>query len=102
MSDYNQKVVWVGTVLGEYTTDEFEKFFIDTLGYHVKYVEEFKMNNTGVNCILFSLCSDDVPKFALFRITTTDMKWFEDWVDNNRNDIPKYVLEKYNDYLFIN
>ena len=65
----------------------------------MKYVEEFKMDDTGMNCILFGMCSKDIPKFTMFRITTNDMKWFEDWVDNNRSGIPKYILTKYADYL---
>ena len=96
---YEQKVVWVGTILGDSTVEDFENFFLNELGYHVKYVEEFKMTDTGSNCILFGLCGKEVPKFAMFRITTPDMKWFEDWVDNYREGIPEYILNKYKDYL---
>ena len=30
---YEQKVVWMGTILGDSTVEEFEEFFLNELGY---------------------------------------------------------------------
>ena len=103
MNDYVQKVVWIGTVLGDASTDDFEKFFLKELGFHVKYDGEFKMvggHYDGLNCIVFNLHNDDVSKFAMFRITTDDMKWLEDFFDNEGvNNFPEEFHENYSNYL---
>lgn len=95
---YEQKVIWIGTVLGDSSIEDFEKFFLETLGYHVKYVEEFKMVEgfyKNLNCIVFSICSNEIPKFAMFRLTTSDMKWLEDFWENEKGNIPLDIYEKY-------
>ena len=94
-----KKVVWIGTLLGDATTDDFENFFLDSLGYHVEYEEEFKVQGgyyNGLTCIVFGICSKEIPKFALFRLTTNDMKWWEDFRDNNYDCIPEEIILKYN------
>lgn len=100
---FEQKVVWIGTVLGDASIGEFEDYFLNELNFHIKYEEEFKMQGgcyEGLNCIVFSICAKEIPKFALFRITTNDMKWLEDLVDNEGvNNFPSEFINKYNDYL---
>lgn len=99
---YMQRVVWLGTILGDSTTEEFEEWFLNELGYHVKYDYEFKMDGghfDGLNCLVFGICGKEIPKFALFRITTGDMKWLEDFCENEKENIPQEVFERYNEYL---
>ena len=70
------------------------------MGYDVKYLSEFKLNNKNKNnCVLFYIASEDIPKFALFRITTTDLKWFEDYVENNPKEIPLDIMNLYSEYM---
>lgn len=96
--EYVQEVVWVGTVLGDSSVEDFEDFFLDKLGFHVKYVEEFGMTGelNGIHCIIFKIASEDLSRFTLFRIKTNDMKWIEDFWDNETNNIPCEIYEKYN------
>ena len=100
---YSQKVVWIGTVLGDSSVEDFEEFFLKELGFNVKYDCEFKVQDgdyKGLNCIVFGLCGKQVPKFAMFRVTTDDMKWFEDFVDNEGVDsLTQDVYDRYKDYL---
>ena len=102
MDNYTQKVIWVGTVLGDASTDEFEKFFLD-LGFRVKHDWEFVMSGgfyEGFHCMIFNLHNDDVSEFSLFRLTTNDMKWLEDFVDNNGYDsFSDEFHERYSEYL---
>lgn len=99
--EFVQLVAWIGTVLGGASTQEFEDYFKESLGFNVKFEEEFEMigEYDGIHCILFRLASEDIPKFSMFRLTTSDMKWFEDWVDNHGGSIPEDVYERYADYL---
>lgn len=99
--EYVQKVIWIGTILGDASTQEFENYFKDELGFNVKFDTEFEMvgEYDGIHAILFKLASEDIPKFSMFRITTTDMKWFEDWVDNHGSSIPDEIYEQNADYL---
>ncbi len=99
--EFVQLVAWIGTVLGDASPQELESYFEEELGFHVKYEDELEMvgEYDGIHFILFRLASEDIPKFSMFRLTTTDMKWFEDWVDNHRDCISEEVLEKYADYL---
>ena len=97
---FKQNVVWIGTVLGDASINDFEEYFLNELRYHIRYVDEFKMESgyyQGLNCIIFSVCSNELPKFTLFRLTTTDMKWLEDFWDNECDNIPLEVYNKYKD-----
>ncbi len=98
INDYTVPVVWLGVVLGDATTEEFEKYFKDDLGFRVKYVEEFVMQDgvfKDTHCTVFNLHREDVGKFAIFRLGTTDMKWMDDWIDNRGLEIPLNILKKY-------
>ena len=97
---FEQKVVWMGTVLGDASVEEFEEFFLEELGYHVKFDEEFKMVDKDLHCIIFGICAKEIPKFALFRIQTPDMKWWEDFCEiEGVNNIPCEIVEKYNEVV---
>ena len=100
MEKYIQLVLWLGTIVGKENISEFEKFFKEEFGYRVKYHSEFELlNKNKNNCVLFYIHSEDIPKFALFRITTGDMKWFEDYVENCPEEIPEDIMELYNEYM---
>ena len=96
---YEQKVVWMGTILGDSTVEEFEEYFLKELGFHVKYDEEFVMSDgkfKGLHCIIFGICRKEISEFALYRISTPDMKWWEDFKDNFEiENIPEEIVNKY-------
>ena len=91
---FNVKVLWLGTYLGESSIGEFESFFKDNLGFTVKYIDEFKLVN-GSSCVLFSVADEDIPKFSIFRLGTLDMKWLDDFVENNPGELSEGIIEKY-------
>lgn len=96
--DYYVPVVWLGVVLGDASTEEFEGYFKNSLGFRVKYVEEFVMQGgdfNGLHCTIFNLHKDDVGKFALWRLRTTDMKWLDDWIENRGLSVPIHIIKKY-------
>lgn len=100
MGDYNQLVLWLGTIVGEENIDEFEKWFKEELGFRVSYYMEFELlNENRNNCVLFYVHKDDLPKFTMFRITTNDMKWFGDYVDNYPSEISDEIWEIYDEYI---
>ena len=86
-------VVWVYTSLGDASGSDVEEFFEEE-GFTVEFIEEFKDNN-GYHNLLF-LLKDNVSKFAIYRISHIDMKWWEDYIVNYYNDIPQEIKEKYN------
>ena len=100
MQEYKQLVLWLGTIVGEENINEFEEYFKNEYGFNVKYHSEFKLlNENKNNCVLFYIHSEDIPKFALFRLNTDDMKWFEDYVENNPSEISDDVWNIYNKYI---
>ena len=86
-------VVWLGTYLGGASVLEFEEFWKEE-GFTVEFVEEFKDTEDHSN-ILF-LLKDNVGKFAMFRLQTTDLKWWEDYIVNYNDVIPQEIKAKYN------
>lgn len=94
---YNIPVVWIGTILGDATTEDFEKYFKE-LGYRVKYEEEFIMQDgyyKDFHCTIFNLHIEDVGGFCVFRLMTDDMKWMDDFIDHHGLRIPLPILKKY-------
>lgn len=88
------KVIWVYTTLDTATVEDFEEFFKDE-GFTVKFVEEFE-DLTGHPHILFNLY-DNISRFAVYRLQRGgDMKWFDDYIANYRDDIPSHIKKKYN------
>ena len=67
MDEYGVKVVWIGTILGEATEKEFE------------------------------VHKDDVARFCLFRLMTNDMKWVDDFIENEKLGVPMHIIKKYAD-----
>lgn len=94
MMDKGVMVIWVYTTLDTATIDEFEEFFKDE-GFTVEFIEEFE-DLKGHPHILFNLY-DDISRFAVYRLRRgVDMKWFDDYIMNYRDEIPPHIKEKYN------
>ena len=85
-------VIWIGTRMEEAKPKELENFF-KTLGFTVRFEEEFK-DNDGYSNIIFTVL-DNIDKFCMFRLQTDDMKWVDDYNSNNPNVLPKHIIEKY-------
>ena len=105
MSKYTQLVVWPGTVVGKKKIKEFEDWLKDE-GFRVKYEAEFltlpDQNGSGLvkgtgnrNDLLFFIHSEDVPKFAVWRLSY-GFRWWEDYMANNSCSIvPTAIIERY-------
>lgn len=85
-------VIWIYTTLGGAEPSELEDYF-KTLGFTVKFEEEFE-DNEGHKNIIFTLL-DNIGKFSLFRLQTDDMKWVDDYNDNNPELLPEDIVKKY-------
>lgn len=85
-------VIWVGTTLGGAEPSELEDYF-KGLGFTVKFEEEFEDYEGHMN-IIFSVL-DNIGKFCLFRLQTDDMKWVDDWNDNNPDLLPQEIVWRY-------
>lgn len=85
-------VLWLGTTLGGAEPSELEQFF-DELGFKVRFEEEFKDNEGHMN-IIFSVL-EDIGRFCLFRLTTPDMKWVDDFDDNYPGVLPSEIRKRY-------
>tara|TARA_R100000742_G_scaffold4277_1_gene1633 strand:- start:4581 stop:4916 length:336 start_codon:yes stop_codon:yes gene_type:complete len=102
-NNFNQLVVWTGTIVGEDNAKDFENFFKEE-GFKVKYVTEYLTlpdeNDTtretgGRNDVLFYVHDKDIPKFSVWRLNF-GMKWWEDYLDNGSDKIvPQQVLTQY-------
>lgn len=100
-----QIVVWEGTIVGHNKKEEFEKWMKQN-GFRIKYLTEFKTlqdikdgmavpNTGGRNDLLFEVQSQDVKKFAIWRLDY-GMRWWEDYLDNGAYKIvPLDILEQY-------
>ena len=65
---YEQKVVWIGTLLGNKSIEDLEKFFLDEFGYHIKYITEFEIVDgfyKNLNCILFGICEKEIDNLPV-------------------------------------
>ena len=85
-------VIWVMTTMGGAEPSELEEYFKE-IGFKVKFEEEFEDNEKHKN-IIFSVL-DNISKFCLFRLQTNDMKWVDDWNENNPGLLPDNIIEKY-------
>ena len=85
-------VIWIGTTLGGAEPSELEDFF-KKLGFEVKFEEEFE-DCEGCKNIIFSVL-DNIGEFCLFRLKTADLKWVDDYNDNNPDLLPQEIVRKY-------
>lgn len=100
-----QIVVWESTIVGDDNIEGFEDWMKEH-GFNVKYLTEFTTlpdmvgdkpvpNTGGRNDLLFEVASDDILKFAVWRLQH-DMRWWEDYLDNGEwKVVPPDVLKKY-------
>lgn len=105
---FNQLCVWEGTMLGDSSVEDFEKFFKDSMDVTVKFAEEVITNpdrdeygnpvkdTGGRHDLLFYIADKDVTKFAIARLQM-GIKWWEDVVSyNNRAYLySQEILDKY-------
>jgi len=108
-NEFNQVVVWEGTIVGEDEKNKFEQFFKDEVGVTVKYITEvktkpsldengFKISGTGDrNDVLFYIHNKDVGKFAMPKIQL-GCRWWDDAISMANGGGELYseeILEKY-------
>jgi hypothetical protein len=105
---YRQLCVWEGTLLGNTTVEEFEKYFKDTFDVRVKFAEEVitqpdlddngnpEPETGGRHDLLFYIHQDDISKFAVERLSY-GIRWWEAVVSYNNQAYlySKEILDKY-------
>ncbi len=96
MENYKQLCVWPGTVLGDSTPADLEKFFLEELNTRVKYHTEVKTlpdldesgnavpETGGRTDLFFYVHSEDIGHFAVPRLGM-GIRWWEDVVGYNNN-----------------
>lgn len=96
MKNFTQLCVWPGTILGDNTPADLEKWFLDEMQTRVKYHTQVKTlpdlddngnpvpDTGGRNDVFFYVHSDDVMKFAVPRLQL-GIRWWEDVVKYNDN-----------------
>jgi len=90
---YQQKVAWLGTILEDNQIEDMENWFLNELGFHVKYADKFEINENPI--VIFYVRDDDLERFAMFRLKTDDMKWWEDFYDWEHVNMPSEIKMKY-------
>lgn len=101
-----QVVVWCGTIVGKDKVEEFEEWLAQN-GFNVSYLTEFKTlpsldeqgspipNTGGRNDLLFSISSEHISKFAVWRLGYK-MHWWEDYLDSGAWEyVPSEILETF-------
>jgi|LauGreDrversion4_2_1035121.scaffolds.fasta_scaffold1294733_2 hypothetical protein len=102
MGKFNQLCVWEGTLVGKEEIKSFEKFFKNEMNVRVKYMEEIETlptpgepNTGGRNDVFFYVHDDDIPKFAIPRLSL-GIRWWEDVLGNGNGVLySQEVLTKY-------
>ncbi len=102
MGKFNQLCVWEGTLVGKEEIKSFEKFFKNEMNVRVKYMEEIETlptpgepNTGGRNDVFFYVHDDDIPKFAIPRLSLGIRLW-EDVLGNGNGVLySQEVLTKY-------
>ena len=107
-NNFTQLCVWQGIILESDEIKQFEDFFIDKFDTRIKYENQTRtfpdldskgnnVPNTGNrNDVFFYVHADDIPKFAVPRLSI-GIRWWEDVVGYNDCGYlyPKEFLEKY-------
>jgi len=102
---HSQVCVWPGTLLGDASTEDFEKFLLEEFGVRAKYLETLEtmpdMENGhnvkgtgGRSDLFFSVNNEDVGKFAIPRLAA-GIKWVEDFIDNGGLTIHPERINEY-------
>ena len=78
---FTQVVVWPHTVLGDNTEEDFKNYMTKTFKSEVKLIGEHRITKDRTD-LLFYINADDIPKFAVARLTW-GMRWLEDVMAND-------------------
>lgn len=92
---FTQVCVWPGTICGPEQIASFEEFFLTQMNTRIKYLEEVLTlpdfengrvvaDTGGRNDIFFAVHSEDIPRFAVPRLTM-GIRWIEDVLDNEKH-----------------
>jgi len=110
---YTQKFVWMGTLIDKDQTEDAEEMFLNKFGVRVHYLgtictlpsrrfaaegsEYLDGGEGGRHDAVFSLHPQDTGKFASarFQMGNDVPRWWEDYVANNREIIPKEDLKRF-------
>lgn len=96
MENYTQLCVWPGTVFGDSTPEDLEKFFLDEMKTRIKYHTQVETlpdldesgkaipDTGGRNDLFFYVHSEDIGHFAIPRLQM-GIRWWEDVVGYNDN-----------------
>ena len=109
MEDYTQLCVWPGTVLGDSTPEDLEKFFLEEMNTRIKYHTEVLTNpdldengnpipdTGGRNDLFFYVHTKDIPQFAVPRLRM-GIRWWEDVISYNDSSHHLYSKEFLEDH----
>lgn len=102
-NQFKQLCVWPGTMLGDNTVNDFEKFIKETFDVRVKFAEEVITNGSkerdeegGRHDLFFFVHNEDISKFAVKRLAY-GIRWWEDVVSYNDGAYlySQEILDKY-------
>ncbi len=94
---YTQKFVWMGTTIPPNQTEDAQDMFKNRFDVRVRYLGTI-VTLGGREDAVFSLHAQDMLKFATarFQMGADDIpRWWEDYVVNNVDVIPKADLERF-------
>lgn len=98
-NNYTQVCVWASTIVGKEKSKEFEDYMKSEYKIRAKYVRELKTipdqangkdveGTGGRNDVFFTIHTDDIPKFAIPRLSMDPpVRWIEDVIDNGGQSI---------------
>lgn len=95
--EYTQKFVWMGTTIPPNQTEDAQDMFKNRFDVRVRYLGTI-VTLGGREDAVFSLHAQDTLKFAKarFQMGQDDIpRWWEDYVANNADVIPKADLERF-------
>lgn len=84
---FSQVVVWPHTLLGDDNTEaDFQQFITEEFDARIKLIGEHRINKDRTD-LLFYIHSEDIPKFAVARLSW-GMRWLEDVMANDGSYTP--------------
>ena len=105
---FEQVCVWGSTTVGEPNIGVFEKSMLEQYGIRVKYLEEImtfpdrdangdNIEGTGGRSdVFFSIHEDDIPSFAIPRLSfDPPVRWIEDVLENESLSIYPETVNNY-------
>ncbi len=100
MTKYSQVCIWPAVVVKPKEVPAVVKFFKDDYGVRMKFLETVvtlagQGGEGGRSDIFLAIHEDDIPKFAVPRLTI-GIRWWEDVLSNGGGEIyPSDILKKY-------